>query len=97
MRMLLILVLLGALGLGGFLTRPGEDAQKKNADAEFAKASGNDGIGALIDTVVGGITREAKFEDMLVATKYTVTSGGSTVLECLGAYAQFFCSKPETK
>ena len=26
-----------------------------------------------------------------------VTSGGSTVLECLGAYAQFFCSKPEPK
>jgi hypothetical protein len=36
----------------------------------------------------------AKFEDLLVATKYTVTSGDKTVLECLGAYAQFFCSKP---
>ena len=97
MRMLLILVLLGALAVGGFLTRPGEEAQKRNADAEIAKANGSDGIGALIDSVVGGITREAKFEDMLVATKYTVTSGGATVLECLGAYAQFFCSKPETK
>lgn len=97
MRMLLILVLLGALAFGGFLTRPGEEAQRKNADAEIAKANGEDGIGALIDTVVGGLTREAKFEDMLVATKYTVTSGGSTVLECLGAYAQFFCSKPDKK
>lgn len=97
MRMLLILLLAGALALGGFLTRPSEEAQKKNADAEFARASGGDGIGALIDTVVGGITREAKFEDMLVATKYTVTSGGSTVLECLGAYSQFFCSKPDAK
>jgi hypothetical protein len=97
MRMLLILLLVGALAFGGFLTRPGEDAQKKNADAEFAKASGSDGIGALIDSVVGGITREAKFEDMLVATRYTVSSGGSVVLECLGAYAQFFCSKPEGK
>lgn len=97
MRMLLILLLAGALALGGFLTRPSEEAQKKNADAEFAKAAGGDGIGALIDTVVGGITREAKFEDLLVATKYTVTSGGSTVLECFGAYAQFFCSKPEAK
>ena len=97
MRMLLILVLLGALAVGGFLTRPGEEAQKRTADAEIAKANGSDGIGALIDSVVGGITREAKFEDMLVATKYTVTQGGSTVLECLGAYAQFFCSKNETK
>ncbi len=55
------------------------------------------GIGGLIDTVVGGITREAKYEDLLVATKYTVTSGGKTALECLGAFSQFFCSKPEAK
>jgi hypothetical protein len=41
--------------------------------------------------------RESKFEDLLVATKYTVTSGGAVMLECLGAYAQFFCSKAETK
>lgn len=97
MRTLLILVLAAALALGGFLTRPNEEAQRKNADAEFAKASGSDGIGALIDTVVGGLTREAKFEDLMVATKYTVSSGGDVVLDCLGAYAQFFCSKPEKK
>lgn len=97
MRMLLIFVLLGALAFGGFLTRPGEAAQQTNADAEIAKSNGADGIGGLIDTVVGGITREAKFEDLLVATRYTVTSGSTTVLECLGAYAQFFCSKPDTK
>lgn len=97
MRMLLIIVLLGALAFGGFLTRPNEEAQKRNADAEIAKVNGDDGIGGLIDTVVGGITRQAKFEDLLVATKYTVTSGDAVVLECLGAYAQFFCSKPAAK
>lgn len=97
MRMLLIILLLGALAFGGFLTRPNEEAQRKNADAEIAKANGSDGIGGLIDTVVGGITRVAKFEDLLVATRYTVTSGDTTVLECLGAYAQFFCSKPGAK
>ncbi len=97
MRMLMILILLAALAAGGFLTRPTEEAQKAHADEELARASGGDGIGALIDTVVGGLTREAKFEDMLVATKYTVSSGGSVVLECLGAYSQFFCSKPEKK
>lgn len=97
MRMLLILVLLGALAAGGFLSRPNEEAQRRNADAEIAKASGSDGIGGLIDTVVGGITREAKYEDLLVATKYTVTSGGKTTLECLGAFSQFFCSKPDAK
>ena len=97
MRMLLILVLLGALGFGGFLTRPNEDAQKKNADAEIANTNGSDGIGGLIDTVVGGISRQAKYEDLLVATRYTVTSGDKTMLECLGAYAQFFCSKPDAK
>ncbi len=96
MRMLLILILLAALAAGGFLTRPDEAAQKAHADETLASASG-DGIGALIETVVGGLTREAKFEDMLVATRYTVSSGGSVVLECLGAYSQFFCSQPNKK
>jgi len=97
MRMLLILILLAALAGGGFLTRPTEAAQKAHADEELARESGGDGIGALIDTVVGGLTREGKFEDLMVATKYTVSSGGSVMLECLGAYSQFFCSKPQAK
>lgn len=97
MRMLLILMLAGALAFGGFLTRPNEEAQRKHADAELAKDNGSDGIGALIDTVVGGLTREGKFEDLLVATKYTVSSGGAVMLECYGAYSQFLCSKPGPK
>jgi hypothetical protein len=95
--MLLILILAAALAAGGFLTRPTEAAQKAHADEELAKSSGGDGIGALIETVVGGLTREGKFEDLLVATKYTVSSGDAVVLECLGAYSQFFCSKPGEK
>lgn len=97
MRMLLILLLAGALALGGFLTRPNEEAHRNHADAELAKTSGNDGIGALIDTVVGGITREGKYEDMLVATRHTLSSGGNVLIECLGLYGQFFCSQPEKK
>ena len=54
-------------------------------------------IGQGVPSDYGRLLAEGKFEDMLVATKYTVTSGGATVLECLGAYAQFFCSKPEAK
>lgn len=97
MRMLLILLLAGALALGGFLTRPNEEAHRKHADEELAKASGSDSIGALIDTMVGGITREGKYEDMMVATRYTLSSGGKVLIECLGAYAQYFCSQPEKK
>lgn len=95
MRMLLILLLLAALAAGGFLTRPTEAALKSHADAELASASGKDGIGALIDTVVGGLTREGKFEDLLVATRYSVRSGADVIIDCTGAYGQVFCTRPK--
>lgn len=98
MRMLLILVLVGALALGGFLTKPDEAAHKRNVDAQFAKNNDGDAIGAVLDAIgkLSGAQTNS-FEDLIVATKYTVRSGESVVIECLGLYGQFLCSQPGAK
>jgi hypothetical protein len=99
MRSLLVLILLAALGAGGFLSKPNLDAHRANAEkvlAEQRKAGGGDSIGDLIGAVIGG-ERTDDFEDLIVATKYTAKQGGKTLLECWGAFSQFFCSTPEAK
>ena len=98
MRMLLILLLAGALGVGGFLTKPDEAAHKRNVDAKLMELNGGDPIGAVLDAVgkLAG-TQTSSFEDLVVATKYTVRSGDSVVIECFGVYGQFLCSQPDAK
>jgi hypothetical protein len=96
MRTLLVLVLLVALGVGGFLSKPGIEAHRKHAEAELAKQSGgDDAIGDLIGAVFSN--RSDSFEDMVVATRLTTREGDTTVLECWGVFSQFFCSRPEAK
>jgi hypothetical protein len=52
----------------------------------------------IADKVFGaGKTDSRKFEDLFVATKYTVKADDAVILECWGLYAQFLCSQPEKK
>ncbi len=99
MRMLLILLLLAALGAGGFLTRPDEKAQEQNAEKLLSSTRGGFDIGELIaDKVFSASAKDSrKFEDLFVATKYTVRADDAVLMECWGLYAQFLCSQPETK
>jgi hypothetical protein len=93
MRSLLVLVLLVALGIGGFLSKPGIEAQRAHTAKELAKANGEgDAIGDLIGSVFSN--RTDTFEDLVVATKLTTREGDKAVLECWGVFSQFFCSKP---
>lgn len=97
MRMLLILLMAAALAAGGFLTRPDEAAHRANADKVLGERRGGFDVGDLIDDVLGSALNERKFEDMFVATRYTVNSGGAPMLECLGLFGQFMCSQPGAK
>jgi hypothetical protein len=97
MRTLIILLLAGALAFGGFLTKPDEVAQRANADKVMAERRGGFDVGDLIGDVLGGRKDERKFEDLVVASRYSIRSGDNVVLECLGVYAQFLCSQPEAK
>lgn len=98
MRMLLILVLIAALGAGGFLTKPTEEAHRTHVDKELLNLNGGDLIGAVLDAA-GKLSGQqtSSFEDLVVATKYTVRSGDRVVIECLGLYGQFLCSQPGAK
>jgi len=94
MRSLLVLVLLVVAGVGGFLSRPNIEAQRKHAD-EVLKEKSGDAIGDLIGSVF--LNRNDTFEDLMVATKLTTKDGDKVMLECWGAYTQFFCIKPDEK
>jgi hypothetical protein len=94
MRSLLVLVLLVALGVGGFLSKPGIEAHRAHAAEELAKTDGKtDAIGDLIGSVFSN--RSDSFEDLVVATKLTTKEGDKTLLECWGVFSQFFCSRPQ--
>lgn len=93
MRSLLVLVLLVALGVGGFLSKPGIEAHRNHATEQLAKTDARgDAIGDLIGAVFSN--RTDTFEDLVVATKMTTRDGDKALLECWGVFSQFFCSKP---
>lgn len=99
MRSLLVLVLLAALAGGAYFSRPTIEAHRSHAEAVFAterKEQGGAGdIGSFIGGVLEEATRKDKFEDLIVATKYTASSGDKTLLECWGVFSQFLCSTPK--
>lgn len=99
MKTLLILLLTAALAAGGYLTRPDEKAHEANAEKQLSSTRGGFDIGELIaDKVFGANARDSrKFEDLYVATKYTVRADDKMLMECWGVFAQFMCSQPEEK
>jgi len=97
MKSLLILLLAGALAFGGYLTRPDEKAHEANAEKQLSSTRGGFDIGDLIaDKVFGANAKDSrKFEDLFVATKYSIKADDKVILECWGLYGQFLCSQPE--
>jgi hypothetical protein len=97
MKTLLILVLAAALAAGGYLTRPDEKAHEQNVEKQLSSTRGGFDIGELIaDKVFSAASKDSrKFEDLFVATKYTVKSDDAVIMECWGVFAQFLCSQPE--
>jgi hypothetical protein len=81
----IFLLLLVALAVGGFFTRPDFEAHRKVAAILFMKgmATGGDEV------------RTDGFQDMYVLSKYTTQAGGKTLLECWGGFTRFLCIQPE--
>jgi len=96
MRSLLVLILLGALAGGAFLSRPNIEAHRSHAEAALEEKRKAQGDGDAIGDLIGAMfeNRTDTFEDMMVATKLTTRSGDDVVLECWGVFSQFFCSGP---
>lgn len=99
MKTLLILILGGLLAFGGYLTKPDEKAHEANAEKQLSSTRGGFDIGQLInDKVFGANSKDSRrFEDLFVATKYTVKSDDAVIMECWGAFSNFWCSQPEKK
>jgi hypothetical protein len=96
MKSLLMLVLIAALGAGGYFSRPDQTAQKANADKVLSETRKDGDIGDLIGGLFQEANRKDSFEDLFVATKYTAKDGDKIILECWGAFTQFMCpTKPE--
>jgi hypothetical protein len=96
MRSLLVLLLLAALGVGAYMSKPTKEQQLANADKFLADRRARDGddIGDLIGGLIEGAQRNDSFEDMVVATKYAAKAGDKVLVECWGAFTQFLCSSP---
>jgi hypothetical protein len=98
MKSLLVLVLLAALGVGGFLSKPTIETHKAKAEAKFEEKrkgqleSGD--LGGIIGGVLEGANRSEEYQDLVVASKYTVKSAGKVLIDCFGAFSQAFCSAP---
>ena len=99
MKSLLVLVLLAALAAGGFLSKPTIDTHKaKVAEAFEAKRKvqlDKGDLGGLIGGVLEATDRSEEFQDLVVASKYTVKSGDKVLISCFGAFSQAFCSEPK--
>ena len=85
--MKVFLLLLVALAIGGFFTRPDVEAHRKVAAILFMKgmATGDDQV------------RTDGFQDMYVLSKYTTQAGGKTLLECWGGFTRFLCIQPKAE
>lgn len=96
MKFLMTLVLLAAVAGAAWFTKPTEAAMKAESDAIFAakrEAQARDlDLGGLAKGAVLGLTRTAKFEDLTVASRYTVTEDDKEVLSCWGAFTKVMCS-----
>jgi hypothetical protein len=97
MRSLLVLLLLAALGVGAYMSKPTKEQQLANTDKFLSERRARDGddIGDLIGGLVESAQRNDTFEDLVVATKYTAKAGDKVVAECWGVFTQFFCSSPQ--
>ena len=95
MRLIVLLLLIGAFGGGAYLTKPTEEAMKAEADAAFAKVRKEQAkdldLGALAKGAVDGLTQKTAYEDLQVAAHYTVKDGDTVVLSCWGAFTKIMC------
>ena len=82
---LFLVLLLGAIGAGGYFTKPTEGLHRGVASVLMRQ-----GKVARPDAATGGYA----FSDFYVATLSRMSSGGGDVLQCWGAFTRFLCVGP---
>ena len=100
MRVLLLLLL---AGVGAYLTVPTRDAheqalrafmenaaQENTAEVESKTGLSLDGI---VDFATGMIAGQGRYENYVLASKFTVDAPGSAYMECWGAFTLVQCRR----
>lgn len=100
MRMLLLLILIGA---GAYFTVPTRETQEAaaraflqaNAQEQTSEAQAQTGISldSVVDFVTGFVAGQGRYESYYVASKFTVDMPGAAYVECWGAFTQVQCRR----
>jgi hypothetical protein len=78
------LLLLVALAIGAFFTKPELDDHQKVAAILFMKGMATGGVPQRVD----------EMQNWYVASKFTTSVDGKPILECWGAFTRFLCLQP---
>ena len=100
MRMLLLLILIGA---GAYFTMPTHETQEAaaraflEADAQQqtseAQAQAGISLDSVVDFVTGFVAGQGRYDNYYVASKFTVDMPGAAYVECWGAFTQVQCRR----
>lgn len=106
MRMLLLLVLIGA---AAYFTVPTREQQEEaarafmevqaqeqgvpGANAETQDEGGGFSLDSVVDFVTGMIAGQGRYDNYYVASKFSVDMPGAAYLECWGAFTQVQCRR----
>jgi len=100
MRMLLLLILIGA---AAYFTVPTRETQEAAASAflgaqaqqQTSEVQAQSGISldSVVDFVTGFVAGQGRYENYYVASKFTVDMPGAAYLECWGAFTQVQCRR----
>ena len=87
-RWLFLLIVVAAAA--GYFTRPNEAAMRSAAESVLNDPATLEQMGDMLGAALAG---QRRFDDYLVATRYTVTIGEDPAVECWGAFQQTRCNR----
>ena len=98
MRILLLLIL---AGVGAYFTVPTRDAHEAalrtfmsaqaQENTEAVKQQTGISLDSIVDFATGMIAGQGRYENYVLASKFTVDAPGSAYLECWGAFTLVQC------
>jgi hypothetical protein len=98
MRLLLLLIIIGA---GAYFTVPARQAHEDAARAFMEQAAQEDtaeiegqtglSLDSVVDFATGFIAGQGRYENYVLASKFTADLPGSAYVECWGAFTRVVC------
>ncbi|MEZ5970664.1 MAG: hypothetical protein R3C31_02495 [Hyphomonadaceae bacterium] len=100
MRLLLLLILIGAVAYFTVPTRETQEAAARafmeaEAQEQTGEVQAQTGISldSVVDFVTGFVAGQGRYENYYLASKFTADMPGAAYLECWGAFTQVQCRR----